>query len=147
MLMGHGTIVAMFLPGDDAYQGAFRAIIICLLDYIVAFTVLGLGGIFRCRIQKPGLSLMCGALVALGLRYLTHILSGYILFASYAEWFFTQEGFPAWGAMLVETLSPATLGIVYSVVYNGFYMIPELICTAIVAILLARVPKIVTKIS
>ena len=148
MALGAKTVSAAFLPGyfgDNAM--IINALVMCLLDYIVAFTVLGLGGIFRGRIQKPGLSLMCGSLVALGLRYLTHILSGYILFASYAEWFFTQEGFPAWGAMLVETLSPATLGIVYSVVYNGFYMIPEIICTAIVAILLARVPKIVTKIS
>lgn len=148
MALGAKTVSAAFLPGyfgDNAM--IFNALLMCLLDYIVAFTVLGLGGIFRDRIQKPGLSLLCGSLVALGLRYLTHILSGYILFASYAEWFFTQEGFPAWGAMLVETLSPATLGIIYSVVYNGFYMIPEIICTAIVAILLARVPKIVTKIS
>ena len=90
---------------------------------------------------------MTGSLVALGARYVTHIASGYILFAGYAEWFFTQEGFPAWGASLVETLSPELLGFVYSVVYNGMYMIPEMILTAVVALLLARVPKIVTKVS
>ena len=148
MALGAKTVSAAFLPGyfgDNAM--IFNAILMCLLDYIVAFTVLGLGGIFRNRIQKPGLALLCGSLVALGLRYLTHIASGYILFASYAEWFFTQEGFPAWGAMLVETLNPTALGITYSVVYNGFYMIPEIICTAVVSILLARVPKIVTKLS
>ena len=148
MALGAKTVSAAFLPGyfgDNAM--IFNALLMCLLDYIVAFTVLGLGGIFRDRIQKPGLSLLCGSLVALGLRYLTHILSGYILFASYAEWFFTQEGFPAWGAMLVETLSPFALGLTYSVVYNGFYMIPEIICTAVVSVLLARVPRIVKKIS
>ena len=148
MALGAKTVSAAFLPGyfgDNAM--IFNALLMCLLDYIVAFTVLGLGGIFRDRIQKPGLSLLCGSLVALGLRYLTHILSGYILFASYAEWFFTQDGFPAWGAMLVETLSPFALGLTYSVVYNGFYMIPEIICTAVVSVLLARVPRIVKKIS
>lgn len=148
MALGAKTVSAAFLPGyfgDNAM--IFNALLMCLLDYIVAFTVLGFGGIFRNRIQKTGLSLLCGSLVALGLRYLTHIASGYILFSSYAEWFFTQEGFPAWGAMLVETLNPTALGIIYSVVYNGFYMIPEIICTAIVSVLLARVPKIVTKIS
>ena len=147
MALGAKTVSAAFLPGyfgDNAM--IFNALLMCLLDYIVAFTVLGLGGIFRDRIQKPGISLLCGSLVALGLRYLTHILSGYILFASYAEWFFTQEGFPAWGAMLVETLSPFALGLTYSVVYNGFYMIPEIICTAVVSVLLARVPRIVKKI-
>ena len=85
--------------------------------------------------------------MALGCRYLAHILSGYILFAGWAEWFFTQEGFPAWGASLVASLSPAALGLLYSIVYNGMYMIPELILTAVAAVLIARNPKIVTKIS
>lgn len=148
MALGAKNVSAAFLPGYFG-DGAMivNALAMCLLDYLVAFTVLGLGGIFRNRIKHPGISLLCGSLVALGLRYLTHILSGYILFASYAEWFFTQEGFPAWGAQLVETLSPFALGMTYSVVYNGFYMIPEMICTAVVSVLLARVPKIVTKIS
>lgn len=148
MALGAKTVSAAFLPGYFG-DGAmiFNALLMCLLDYIVAFTVLGVGGIFRDRIQKPGISLMCGSLVALGLRYLTHIASGYILFASYAEWFFTQDGFPAWGAQLVETLSPVALGLTYSVVYNGFYMIPEIICTAVVSVILARVPRIVKKIS
>ncbi len=148
MALGAKTVSAAFLPGyfgDNAM--IFNALLMCLLDYIVAFTVLGLGGIFRNRIQKPGLALLCGSLVALGLRYLTHIASGYILFSSYAEWFFTQDGFPAWGAMLVETLNPVALGLTYSVVYNGFYMIPEIICTAVISVLLARVPKIVTKLN
>ncbi len=148
MALGAKTVSAAFQPG---YFGdgtmLFNALLMCLLDYLVAFTVLGMGGIFRNRIKKPGLSLMCGSLVALGLRYLTHIASGYILFSSYAEWFFTQEGFPAWGARLVETLSPTMLGLTYSVVYNGFYMVPEMICTAVASVLLARVPKIVTKIN
>ena len=148
MALGAKTVSAAFLPGYFG-DGAmiFNALLMCLLDYIVAFTVLGLGGMFRNKLQNPGVALMCGSLVALGLRYLTHIASGYILFASYAEWFFTQEGFPAWGATLVETLNPTVLGITYSVVYNGFYMIPEIICTAVVSLVLARVPKIVTKIS
>ena len=109
--------------------------------------VLALGGIFRGRIQNNGVGLMCGSLVALGARYLCHIASGYILFASYAEWFFTQDGFPAWGAQLVASLSPTMLGIVYSVVYNGMYMVPEIILTAIMSLVIARVPKVVTKVS
>ena len=85
-------------------------------------------------------------LVALGARYLSHILSGYLLFSGWADWFFTQDGFPAWGAKLVESLSPTALGWVYSIVYNGFYMVPELILTAIAAQLIARIPKIVVKV-
>ena len=148
MALGAKTVSAAFLPG---YFGEGRmiasAIAMCMLDYVLAFTVLGLGGVFRGCIQNRGAALACGSLVALGARYLCHILSGYILFAGYAEWFFTQEGFPAWGMKLVETLSPQLLGITYSVVYNGMYMIPEMILTAVVAVILSRVPKIVTKVS
>ena len=148
MALGAKTVSAAFLPG---YFGdgtmIVNALLMCLLDYVLAYTVLGLGGIFRDKIEKKGAALACGSLVALGARYLCHILSGYILFSGYAEWYFTQEGFPAWGAKLVEALNPTVLGIVYSVVYNGMFMIPEIVCTVIVALVLAKVPKIVTKVS
>ena len=88
---------------------------------------------------------MCGSLVALGARYVAHVASGYILFSGWAEWFFTQDGFPAWGAQLAASLSPQMLGFVYSLVYNGMYMLPEMVLTAVAALLLARIPKIVTK--
>ncbi len=142
-VIGMRTISAAFLPGTDDYMGA-KAVVMVLLDYLAAYTALGLGGIFRSRIKNPSLSLMWGSLVALGARYLSHILSGCILYASWAEWFFTQEGFPAWGQTLVETLSPEMLGFTYSAVYNGMYMIPEMIFTAIGAFLLAR-PQIMQK--
>lgn len=148
MAIGTKTVMAAFQPGyfGDGVLIA-NALIMCILDYVVAFTALGLGGLFRSKIQNSGVALMTGSLVALGARYAAHIASGYILFAGYAEWFFTQDGFPSWGASLVETLSPELLGFVYSVVYNGMYMIPEMILTAVVALLLARIPKIVTKVS
>jgi len=148
MAIGAKTVAAAFQPGyfgDSAM--IVNALVMCALDYLVAFTVLGLGGIFRNRIKNPGLALMSGSLVALGARYVAHIASGYILFAGWAEWFFIQEGFPAWGAQLVESMSAEMLGLTYSVVYNGMYMLPEILITAVVSLLLARVPKIVTKIS
>jgi len=148
MTIGAKTVAAAFQPG---YFGdgtmIVNALIMCVLDYLVAFTVLGLGGCFRNSIKNPGAALCCGSLVALGSRYISHIASGYILFSGWAEWFFTQEGFPAWGAALVESLSPGMLGFVYSLVYNGMYMIPEMILTAVTAVLIARVPKIVSKVS
>ena len=148
MALGAKTVSSAFLPGFFG-DGAMivNAIVMCLLDYIVAYTVLALAGVFRNRIKNPGISLMAGSLVALGARYVTHILSGYILFSSWAEWYFTQDGFPAWGAKLVESLSPAGLGWVYSIVYNGMYMIPEMVFTAIVALVIAKIPGVVKKIS
>ena len=148
MTIGAKTVAAAFQPGyfGDGTMIA-NALIMCVLDYLVAFTVLGLGGCFRNSIKNPGAALCCGSLVALGSRYISHIASGYILFSGWAEWFFTQEGFPAWGAQLVQALSPEGLGLVYSAVYNGMYMIPEMVFTAIAAVLLSKVPGIVRKVS
>ena len=97
MLLGARTVAAAFQPG---YFGdgtmILNALIMCVLDYLAAFTVLGLGGMFRSRIQNPGAALCCGSVVALTARYACHVLSGYILFSGWAEWLFTQDGFPAW---------------------------------------------------
>ena len=146
MALGADTVTAAFQPG---YFGdgtlILNALIMCLFDYVLAYTLLGTGGCFRSRIKHSGLALMCGSLVALGCRYLAHTLSGYILFSGWAEWFFTQEGFPGWGMTLVETLSPNALGLTYSVVYNGMYMVPEMLITAVAAVLIARIPRIVSK--
>ena len=148
MAIGAKTVAAAFQPGyfGDGVM-LLNAFIMCVLDYLVAFTLLGLGGIFRNKIENRGAALMCGSLVALGARYVAHIASGYILFSGWAEWFFTQDGFPGWGANLVAQLSPQVLGLVYSIVYNGMYMIPELLITAVVSLLLSRIPGIVTKVS
>ncbi len=148
MAIGTKTVAAAFQPGyfgDGAMIG--RALLMCLMDYVLAYTALGLGGCFRSRIRSKGAALMSGSLAALSCRYLAHIFSGYILFSGWAEWFFTQEGFPAWGTQLVADLSPSALGWLYSIVYNGMYMIPEIILTAAAALLISRVPGIVEKVS
>ena len=148
MLIGAKTVAAAFQPG---YFGdgtmILNALIMCVMDYLLAFTALGLGGAFRNRIRKPGLSLCLGSVLALACRYLAHVASGYILFAGWAEWFFTQDGFPAWGAALVEAMSPGMLGLVYSLVYNGMYMLPEMILTAAVCLMLGRTRGILVKVS
>lgn len=148
MAIGAKTVAAAFQPGyfGDGVM-LLNALIMCVLDYIVAFTVLGLGGMFRNRLKNPGVALGLGSLVALSARYAAHVISGCILFSGWAEWFFTQEGFPGWGAELVAALSPEMLGFVYSLVYNGMYMVPEILLTCAAAVLLARAPGIVRKIS
>ena len=147
MALGADTVTAAFQPG---YFGdgtmVVNALIMCGLDYILAYTLLGLGGLFRNKVENGGIALMLGSIVALMGRYLAHIFSGYILFSGWAEWFFTQEGFYSWGAKLVESLSPNMLGWVYSIVYNGMFMVPEIILTAVCAVLVGRIPRIVAKI-
>ena len=77
-----------------------------------------------------------GAVIGLFGRYICHILSGYFLFGSYAEWFFTDQ--VPWGSWFMETFHGKALSLVYSIVYNGLYMIPEIIITAVVGGILAK---------
>ena len=141
MLLGAKTVSAMFLPGDDQMV-LWQAICICLLDYVLAYTLLGLGGIFKVKFKKPAAELALGAFVALLLRYLVHIVSGAIFYGAYAEWFFTQEGFYSIGEKILGTFSGSSLAIAYSIFYNGLYMAPEIILTAVVAASLGSVPQI-----
>ncbi len=85
-----------------------------LFDYIIAFSVIAFAGLFR----KKGITGICsGIVLALFLRFASSWVSGAILFA-------------AW--MPEEWSNP----YLYSVVYNGAYMLPEIIFTTIGAVLL-----------
>ena len=139
MLFSHGTISAAFLPGED--QMVFhKAILMCLLDYTLAFTVLGLGGIFKGKVKNDVKAIFLGALLATFLRYVCHFFSGVILWGSYAEWFFSQEGF-AFGASVLAKYSGMLLSVIYSLVYNGLYMVPEIIITSVVTPLVYKALK------
>ena len=140
MLLGFNTVSSFFLPGDSQMLW-WRAIIVCLIDYVIAYTVLGLGGIFRNKFSTKK-ALVLGSVFAISLRYVAHIVSGAIFFGAWAEWFFTQEGFYAWGQSILDTFSGNSLALVYSIIYNGTYMIPEIVITAIVAFFIARIPQI-----
>lgn len=142
ILLGVKVVSAMFLPGDDQMI-LWQAICVCILDYIVAYTVLGFGGIFKGKVKRDNVALALGVLVALCARYLVHIISGAIFYGAWAEWFFTQEGFYGIGAKIMETFSGTGLSIVYSIFYNGLYMVPEIIITFVVALILGNIPQIV----
>ncbi len=142
MLLGYNTVTSFFLPGDSQMVW-YIAIIVCLIDYVIAYTALGLGGIFRNKLGKAK-AICIGSIVTLSVRYIAHIVSGAIFFGSWAEWFFTQDGFPAFGQTIVNTFSGNALSIVYSIFYNGTYMIPEIIITSIVAVAVSRIKEIKT---
>ena len=143
MLLGFNTVSAFFLPGDSQMLW-WRAVLVIFIDYIIAYSVLGLGGIFRKKFETQK-AIVLGSIFAISLRYIAHILSGAIFFGAWAEWFFTQDGFYSWGQKILETFSGASLATVYSIIYNGTYMIPEIVITAIVACFVTRVPQIKIK--
>jgi len=136
------VIMALFMPSSDGYMGGVAAVAILVIDYLVAYTVLGVGGIFRNRFKSKTTALCVGAVVALSLRYLAHIVSGAIFYGAWAEWFFSQDGFYSIGGWILEHISGGALALIYSVFYNGLYMIPEIIITAVAAVIVSRIPAI-----
>lgn len=94
------------------------------LDYIVAFTVIGLAGALR-GLGKVGK--ICGVAMVCVLRFGSHFLSGLYLWKN-------VEAFNAFGKIFVNR--PA----LYSLFYNGAYMLPELVFTTVAAALLFCIP-------
>lgn len=110
LVMGIGSVLSWGLT-PQALVGSI------VFDYLAAFTVLGLAGMFR-RHGVPGY--IGGISAALLLRMVSHVISGVIFFASWAP-----EG---WNPL------------VYSVAYNSAYMVPEIVFTFAGAILLLKEP-------
>jgi thiamine transporter len=83
------------------------AVFLCvLLDYVIAFTVIGTAQLFAGFFGKRKLlGYGVGAAVVCLLRYLSSVLSGVLIWGSYAP-----EGMNVWW---------------YSLTYNGSYMIPN----------------------
>ncbi len=98
--------------------------LVVLLDYVFAFSVLGLSGLFVKLMKNKAWAIPVSGVIVTTLRYLMHILSGLLIWGVYAP-----EG---------QTV------LAYAVLYNGSYMIPEIIITAVVLALFA--PKLKQKI-
>jgi thiamine transporter len=81
------------------------------LDYPLAFGALGLAGLFR---RYP----LVGVAAALVARFISHFLSGVLFF-----WMYAPEG-----------MSP----IVYSAIYNGSYILPEMVISGIIIYLIVQ---------
>ena len=108
------------------------------LDYILAFTVLGLGGMFRGRIKNDAVAFTLGSFVAMMLRYFCSFLSGWILWADVVnDAPYMQEVIGTYIPALAN-VTGTTLAIIYSLVYNGVYMIPEIVLTCVVGFLLVQ---------
>ena len=108
--------------------GAYIAV--ALFDYLIAFTILGFGGMFRNRIKKQALSIGLGAGIVSLIRLVCHFLSGVTVWADYAE---------GWQSVWA-----------YSLAYNGSYMGVETAITVLGVVLLSsvldfRAPNLIRK--
>jgi len=129
---GFTLSVLQLLFGLNALKGISGVTVAgsILLDYLLAFTVLGLAGIFRNKIKNDPAAFTLGCLISGLLRYLCSFLSGWLLWSEYAS----ADFFPP----LLGGMSGSTLACFYSLAYNGSYMIPEIIITCIAAFLVMQ---------
>jgi len=100
-----------FWPPPTGTVVAYISVV--LLDYLAAFTVLGLAGIFRGK--RYGL--LYAAPLCYTLRFLCHFISGIAVWSAYAG------DLPVW---------------LYSLTYNGAYMGIELVLTMLVGAVLCK---------
>ena len=131
--------VLQLLFGLDALKGISAMMVVGSIfrDYILAFTVLGLAGMFRGKIKNDAAAFTLGSFVSMMLRYFCSFLSGWVLWASFNETA-DMQGFIASFFPALGNLSGTALAVVYSLVYNGSYMIPEIILTCVVGFLLVQ---------
>lgn len=139
LLLGFSVVSALVAPADGEAISLWRVFAICACDYFAAYTLIGLSGVFKGKIKNDTVSVCVGSIFALMLRYAAHIISGAIFFGSWAEWFFNQEGFYSVGKVILNNFSGFGLSFIYSVFYNGLYMIPEIIITAIATPVIYRI--------
>lgn len=115
--------VLQLLLGLDNVQYATSlpmALGIIFLDYIVAYTVIGLSGVFMKNAEKKNIALMLGTAFTFFLRFLCHFTTG--------VWI--------WDALWPNEFGMTS--VVYSFCYNGWYMGAELIITVLVIALVSK---------
>ncbi len=90
------------------------------LDYLIPFTALGVASLFG---RKKTVGKLFGMTLALVIRYISHILSGVVLWHS--------------AGLLWEGLEINNEWL-YSIVYNGCFMLPEIVLTFTASLLLLK---------
>lgn len=110
-------LLQMFLGMDSlSYATNWVAVVsIILFDYLIAFGATGLAGAFRKSIKNRGLSFALGITLGCAVRFLCHFLTGVTVWKEYAE--------------------SMPVGL-YSLLYNGSYMLPEMVMTVVVGVIL-----------
>lgn len=112
--LGQGVIDGLFAWGLTPLS----LIGTIFLDYILAFSVLGLVGITK---NKSTFVTVSATALVLIIRFLLHFLSGVIIFDIWCEWD------SVW---------------LYSLCYNGSFMLPELIFTVVGVAIIFAIPEI-----
>lgn len=111
----YSVIQLLFGLDNLSYATSSGAVVaIIMLDYIMAFTAIGFGGIFRKIFKEQTSAVSVGMSFICLLRYICHVISGCTV----------------WAGVSI----PDGEALVYSLAYNATYMLPELIVSVIGAV-------------
>ncbi len=113
----HGLLQLLLGIGNLRGLNALTLLGSVFLDYILAFTLIGLAGVTS-ELKNRALGAGIGAAIGVFLRFVCHSLSGWLLWS---------EVTASWGAVL------------YTLTYNGSYMLPELVFTVIASAVICPV--------
>ena len=122
--LGSGLVfsVVQLLTGLSVFSwvtGWQTIVAVALLDYIVAFAVSGLGGIFRKKERPQATALIFGALLVSLLRFICHYISGATI----------------WAGLSI----PTRAALAYSLLYNAAFMVPETVILVTAAFYLGSI--------
>lgn len=122
-LWGLGTaltnsVIQLLLGVNNlSYFSTWQSILaIILLDYIVAFGVFAISGLFRRVEKRQNFAFLYGILLSSVLRYICHVISG--------------------ATVWVGLSIPDNAALLYSLSYNATYMIPETIVLVAIGVYL-----------
>ena len=102
----YGVIQQLLGLKNLSYFTTWQSVLaVILLDYLIAYAVIGLAGIFRRREKNQPLALLYGGVFACLLRYLLHVIAGATV----------------WAGLSI----PTEAALLYSISYNATYMLPE----------------------
>ena len=106
----YGVIQQLLSVSILSYVTTWQSVVaVILLDYVVAFAVCGLGGVFRKTVKNQTTAMISGAFLCCALRYTCHVISGCTV----------------WAGLSI----PTTAAFWYSLLYNAAFMIPETLIT------------------
>ena len=113
----HSVLQLVLGFSNIGYCATFLSQVGCiLLDYLVAFTVLGLAYALSRPFKNRLAGVIAGTAIVCGLRFVCSWLSGIVIWGSYQSYYDWAANMPVW---------------LYSLIYNGNYMLPETVITVI----------------
>ena len=120
------SLIQLLLGLDNVgYATTFAtALGVIFLDYVIAYTVIGFSGALEKPFGKTLKAVLIGIAVVFVGRFLCHFITG--------VWI--------WGGWMPESFMNMTMTSpwMYSLLYNGWYMLAELVVTEVAAALLYK---------